>query len=161
MKYQLRPEDLGFLERAPFRRTCSCELRVSADALFEQLAARPENWPRWFGPADDVHYESPPPYGVGAVRFFRLYRFVRAREQIITWEPGRRFAYRAHEANVPGVSALMEQWTLMPTTGALTKVSWTLAIDSKPPVQLLLRASQRHIDRLFRTATQRLEGLCG
>ncbi|MFF3685959.1 SRPBCC family protein [Streptomyces sp. NPDC002187] len=160
MKYQLRPEDLGFLERAPFRRTCTRDLRAPADAVFDQLAAHPEIWPRWFAPANDVHYEGPPPYGVGTVRFFRLYHLIRAREQIITWEPGKRFAYRAHETNAPGVTALMEQWTLAPTTDAMTNLSWTLAIDSKPPIHLLLRAGQRHIDQLFRKAMQRLEGLC-
>ncbi|MFK0256373.1 SRPBCC family protein [Streptomyces sp. NPDC090445] len=160
MKYQLRAEDLGFLDRAPFRQSCTRELHAPSDAVFDQLAAHPENWPRWFAPANDVHYEGAPPYGKGSTRYFRLYRIIRAREQITAWDPGERFAYRAHEANAPGVSALMEQWTLQPTSETTTAVSWTLAIDSKPPVHLLLRASRHHIDKLFRKATKQLEELC-
>ncbi|MFD5428450.1 SRPBCC family protein [Streptomyces sp. NPDC127084] len=160
MKYQLRPEDLGFLDRAPFRRTCTGELRAPAEAVFEQLAVHPEHWPRWFAPADDVHFVGAPPYGVGATRYFRLYRVVRAHERITAWDPGRRFAYRVEETNAPGVTAMMEQWLLEPTSDATTAVSWTLAVDSRPPVHLLLRAGQRHIDQLFRKAMPRLEGLC-
>ncbi|MBJ6638668.1 SRPBCC family protein [Streptomyces sp. DHE7-1] len=160
MTYQLRAEDLGFLTRARFRQTCTRELRAPADAVFEQLAERPENWPRWFAPADDVHFEGRPPHGVGSVRFFRLYRVLRARERIIAWDPGHRFAYCAREANAPGVSALVELWTLTPSSGIATSVTWTLAVDSAPPVHLLLRAGRRHIDTLFRDGTRRLEVLC-
>ncbi|MGW1586989.1 SRPBCC family protein [Streptomyces sp. NPDC002386] len=160
MTYRLRPEDLAFLGNAPFRQSCTGELRAPAAALFDQIAARPDNWPRWFAPADDVHYEGPPPYGVGSMRSFRLYRLVRAREQVIVWAPEERFAYRVHEANVPGVSALMEQWTLTPLTDTRTRVDWTLAIDGGPFVRLLLRAGRRHIDKLFRDSAHRLESLC-
>ncbi|MGW2702813.1 SRPBCC family protein [Streptomyces sp. NPDC001340] len=160
MIHQLRTEDLGFLDRAPFRQACTRQLHASADAIFEQLAAHPEDWPRWFAPADDVHFEGPPPYGVGSLRYFRLYRVIRARDRIIAWDPGRRFAYCALEANAPGVLALLEEWTLTPSTDTRTTVTWTLAIDSRAPVHLLLRASRHHIDRLFREATQRLEALC-
>ncbi|WP_406169081.1 SRPBCC family protein [Streptomyces sp. NBC_00996] len=160
MSYQLRPEDLGFLARAPFRQTCTRKLRAPADAIFEQLAEQPENWPRWFAPANDVYFEGSPPYGDGSTRYFRLYRAIRARERIIAWDPGERFAYCAYEANAPGVSALVEQWTLAPSADTATIVTWTLAVDSKTPVHLLLRAGRRHIDSLFREGMQRLEALC-
>lgn len=160
MKYRLRPEDLAFLESAPFRQTCTGELQAPAGAAFEQIAARPENWPRWFTPADDVHYEGPPPYGVGSMRFFRLYRLVRAREQIIAWDPDERFAYQVHEVNVPGVRALMEQWMLTPLTDTTTGIRWTLAVDVRPVTRLLLQASRRHIDKLFHDSAHRLEVLC-
>ncbi|MFJ9865687.1 SRPBCC family protein [Streptomyces sp. NPDC101165] len=163
MTHQLRPEDLTFTERAPFRQTCTRELRASADAIFEQLAAHPENWPRWFAPANDVHFEGSPPYGVGSLRHFRLYRVIRARERIIAWDPGTRFAYCAQEVNTLGVSALVEEWILTPTAktaDSRTTVTWTLAVESKPPVNLLLRASRHHINKLFMESIQRLEALC-
>ncbi|MGW7363893.1 SRPBCC family protein [Streptomyces sp. NPDC054841] len=160
MTYQLRSEDLGFTRRAPFRQTCTQELRASADALFEQLAAYPENWPRWFAPANDVHFEGSPPYGTGSLRCFRLYRVIRARERIIAWDPGRRFAYCAQETNAPGVRALVEEWTLTPSGDARTTVRWTLAVDSRAPVHLLLRSGRHHINKLFREAAQRLEAMC-
>ncbi|MEU2339581.1 SRPBCC family protein [Streptomyces sp. NPDC006654] len=159
MAYQLRREDLGFLDRARFRQTCVRELRAPADALFVQLAERPENWPRWFAPANDVHFEGSPPYGVGSTRCFRLYRAVRARERILAWDPGRRFAYCAYEANMPGVSALVEQWTLASRADTATTVTWNLAIDASPCAHQLLRAGRRHIDTLFREGMQRLEVL--
>lgn len=61
MSRQLRSEDLGFLARAPVRRTRVRDLDAPADVVFEQLAAHPENWPRWFGPANECLYEGPPP----------------------------------------------------------------------------------------------------
>ncbi|EST36619.1 SRPBCC family protein [Streptomyces roseochromogenus] len=160
MTYRLRSEDPGFLASAPFRQTCTAELHAPAGPVFDQIAAQPENWPHWFRPANDVRYEGPPPHGVGTMRFFRLYRLIRAREQVTAWDPDERFAYQVHEVNMPGVRALMEQWTLTPLTGTRTGVRWTLAVDAGPFVHLLLRASRRHIDRLFQDATHRLENLC-
>ncbi|MET8753934.1 SRPBCC family protein [Streptomyces sp. NPDC004667] len=161
MKYELRPEDLAFTERARFRRHCTRTVKASAEAVFDQLALHPENWPRWFGPANDVHYEDQPPHGIGSTRFFRLYRVIRARERVIAWDPGRHFAYRVHEANVPGVAAVIEEWTLVPSPDAGTTVGWTLAVDAGPPVDRLLRAGHRHIDTLFHRSMRRLEDLCG
>ncbi|MGW7365086.1 SRPBCC family protein [Streptomyces sp. NPDC054841] len=160
MRHSLRSEDLGFLERAPLRRTRSRELRAPADAIFDQLAAHPENWPRWFGPANECRYEGAPPYGVGTMRYLRLCRVIRAREALLVWDPGKHFAYQVHETNVRGVAAMMEGWTLAPLADRRTRVSWTIAVDCAPPVHLLLRASQRRVDKIFQDAMKRLEGMC-
>lgn len=160
MPHQLRSEDLGFLGLAPVRRTRTRYLHAPADVIFEQLAAHPENWPRWFGPANECRYEGEPPYGVGTTRHLRLYRLIRARETLLVWDPGKRFAYRVHETDARGVTAMMEQWTLAPSAHERTRVSWTIAVDCSPPVRLLLRVSQRHVDKIFRDAMERLEGMC-
>ncbi|MFE3765528.1 SRPBCC family protein [Streptomyces sp. NPDC059104] len=99
--------------------------------------------------------------GIGSTRFFRLYRVIRARERIIARDPGRHFAYRVHEASVPGVAAMIEEWTLTPYPDTGTTVGWTLAVDAGPPVGRLLRAGHRHIDTLFHRSMRRLEDLCG
>ncbi|MGW4872933.1 SRPBCC family protein [Streptomyces chartreusis] len=160
MSRQLRSEDLGFLARAPVRRTRVRDLDAPADVVFEQLAAHPEHWPRWFGPANECRYEGPPPYGVGTTRLLRLYRLVRAREILMVWDPGEQFAYRVHQTNARGVTAVMERWALTPSAGGRTRVSWTIAVDCAPPVRLLLRVSRRHVDKVFQDAMKRFEGLC-
>ncbi|MFF5312929.1 SRPBCC family protein [Streptomyces massasporeus] len=160
MPHQLRSEDLGFLERAPVRRTRIHDLHAPADVIFEQLADHPENWPRWFGPANECRYEGAPPYGVGTVRRLRLYRLIQARETLLARDPVERFAYQVHETNARGVTAMMEQWTLAPSAHERTRVSWTIAVDCTPPVRLLLRVSQRHVDKIFQDAMKRLEGIC-
>ncbi|MFD4511022.1 SRPBCC family protein [Streptomyces sp. NPDC058464] len=160
MAHQLRSEDLGFLERAPVRRTRTRDLHAPADAIFEQLAAHPEDWPRWFGPVSECSYEGAPPYGVGTVRHIRLYRLFRARETVLAWDPGKRFAYQVDETGTRGVTAMMEQWTLTPLANERTRVDWTIAVDCAPPVRLLLRASQGLMDKAFQDAMKQLEDVC-
>ncbi|MFJ1999526.1 SRPBCC family protein [Streptomyces chartreusis] len=101
-----------------------------------------------------------PPYGVGTTRRLRLYRLVRAREILMVWDAGEQFAYRVHQTNARGVTAVMERWALTPSAGGRTRVSWTIAVDCAPPVRLLLRVSRRHVDRVFQDAMKRFEGLC-
>ncbi|MER6999950.1 hypothetical protein [Streptomyces sp. NPDC000410] len=57
------------------------------------------------------------------MRYLRLCRVVRAREALLVRDPGERFAYRVHEANVRGVAAMMERWTLVPLADGRTRVS--------------------------------------
>lgn len=160
MAHQLRSEDPGFLERAPVRRTRSRDIRASADAIFDQLAAHPENWPRWFGPANECRYEGTPPYGVGTVRYLRLCKVIRAHEKLLVWDSPGRFVYQVHDTNARGVAAMMEQWTLTPSADGRTRVSWTIAVDCSAPVHLLLRATQRRLDKIFQEGMKRLEHLC-
>ncbi|SDM62591.1 Polyketide cyclase / dehydrase and lipid transport [Streptomyces sp. cf386] len=159
MAQQLRSEDLSFLERAPVRRTRTRDLHAPAEAIFEQLAAHQENWPRWFGPANECHYVGPPPYGVGTVRFLRLYKAIRAHETVLVRDPAERFAYWVRDTNVPGLAAMMEQWNLTPLADGRTRVSWTMAVDCSAPVRLMFRATQRHVDKIFQEAMKRLERL--
>lgn len=97
---------------------------------------------------------------MGTTRRLRLYRLVRAREILMVWDAGEQFAYRVHQTNARGVTAVMERWALTPSAGGRTRVSWTIAVDCAPPVRLLLRVSRRHVDRVFQDAMKRFEGLC-
>jgi len=94
------------------------------------------------------------------MRYLRMYRLIRARETLLVWDPGERFAYRVHETGVRGVTAMTEQRALAPSADERTRVGWTIAVDCAPPVRLLLRVSQRHVDKIFQDVMKRLEGLC-
>ncbi|MFD9303482.1 SRPBCC family protein [Streptomyces sp. NPDC060048] len=157
MIHRLRPEGLEFLDHAPVRQTCTRALHTPAGLLFEQLAARPQDWPRWLGFVRACQYQAAPPYGVGTVRHLRVAGGLRFHEAVIAWDPDERFAYRVEETNAPGLTAMMEQWKLTPLSQKLTRVSWTMAADGSPPLRLLLRAGRNRVDRTFGEAMKRLD----
>ncbi|MEU8436975.1 SRPBCC family protein [Streptomyces sp. NPDC029216] len=157
MTHRLRFEDLGFLARAPVRQACTRDLHTPADLLFEQLAARPQDWPRWLGFARECQYQGAPPFGIGTKRQLRVAGGLRFQEAVIAWDPGERFAYRIEETNVPGITAMMEEWSLTPLSQTRTRVSWTMAADGSRPVRLMMRAGRRRVDKTFGKAMRRLD----
>jgi hypothetical protein len=52
------------------------------------------------------------------VRYLRLRGGVAARERILVWDrPAGVFAYRVDETDAPGVSAMLERWTIHALSG--------------------------------------------
>jgi hypothetical protein len=156
MLRDLRHEDLAFLQRAPLRQTRTRELEMPADQVFAELAGHPERWPRWFTPVRDCRYEGDAPFGVGTARRLALRGGVVAHEQVLAWDENRRFAYRVEQLNVPGVRALMEEWTVSPVTPGRSTVQWVLAADCARPARMLLRTGRPLIDHVFEAATRKM-----
>jgi Polyketide cyclase / dehydrase and lipid transport len=155
--HRLRTENLGFLESAPVRLTCTHTVRASSASVFDQVAARPEDWPLWFMPALWCAYEGQPPHGVGTVRHLFVRGDLRFRETVLAWEDGKRFAYRVEECNLPGIRACMERWTIDALNDSACRVGWTLAVDGRRPVRMVLRAGRGAVDRAFGRSMARLE----
>jgi Polyketide cyclase / dehydrase and lipid transport len=79
-----------------------------------------------------------------------------AKEKVLAWDEGRRFAYRVDDVNAPGVRAFMEEWTVEPTAEGKTRLRWVLAVDGTKPVQLLLQLGRAGLDRVFSQAARRM-----
>ncbi|MCP2322208.1 hypothetical protein HDA40_000715 [Hamadaea flava] len=152
---------LDFIDNAVTRHEVIGTVRLSADQVFASLAEHPERWPAWFGIARTAWYEGGPPFGEGTIRYLRLRGGVVARERILVWDRSAGvFAYRVEETNAPGVSAMLERWTVHGLSRDRVRVGWLIAIDATAPVRTLVRW-RRPIDGLFHRAMRRLEEQAG
>ncbi|MET8748988.1 SRPBCC family protein [Streptomyces sp. NPDC004667] len=109
MTRRLRPVGLGFTEDAPTRLVFTARASAAPDAVYRALAEEVTGWPSWFRAVTLAR-----PTGGGGGREVRLMGGVRFRETVMAADPGRRYAYRVDETNVPAVRALLEEWLLTP-----------------------------------------------
>ncbi|MER7759016.1 SRPBCC family protein [Streptomyces sp. NPDC097619] len=151
MRRRLRPVGMDFAESAPVRLVFETEVRSDADAVYRALAEEVTGWPAWFRAVTLAR----PMHG-GAGREVRLVGGVRFEETVMAADPGRRYAYRVDETNLPGPQALLEEWRLTPA-GTGTRVRWTFATTGPAPFRLALRSARPGLGRAFRDATRALD----
>src|SRR5262250_3052803 len=124
----MRKEDLTFLERAPVRHVFERVIAAPRAAVFAAIAD-PTGWKHWFPGVRDARYHGAPPYGVGTIREADV-SGTRWIEEMIAWEPDRRWAYAVLEASTPLASAQVESFDVDDAPGG-TRVRWTLAIEPR------------------------------
>lgn len=153
MTRRLRPVGLGFLDDAPLRLAYTARVSAAPDTVYRALAEEVTGWPDWFRAVTLAR-----PTGGGAGREIRLTGGARFQETVMAADPGRRYAYRVDETNVPGMSALLEEWRLTPAPDSPgTLVRWTFAADGPAPLRLALTAARPALGHSFRTAVRTLD----
>ena len=151
--FELRREDLFFLDRAPVTFTCEADVGAPRPAIFAALAD-PSTWSAWFPGVRRAWYPSPAPHGVGTVREARVggTRWV---EELIAWDADRRWAYTVTRASVPIAWAQVESFELE-AHGAATRVTWKIACEPRLLMRLGAPAGPRVIRGVFARAMQNL-----
>ncbi|MER0444214.1 SRPBCC family protein [Streptomyces sp. Edi4] len=150
MARRLRPMELTFATSAPVRLVFTAHVPAGPGAVHRALADEVAQTPLWF-----TSVVAARPLDGGAGREVRLRGGVFFRETILASDPGERYAYRIDETNVPGVSALVEDWRLTPA-GSGTTVRWTMASDGPALFRLAMRAAAPGIGQSFRGAMRNL-----
>ena len=156
MWFPMRQEDLDFVERAPVVHVADAVVRAPRDAVFAALADA-SGWPRWFPNVRAAAYTSPPPHGVGTIREADV-RGTRWVEEMIAWDPGRRWAWTVLRASVPFATAQVESFELDDAGGG-TRVRWTLALEPRLLGRLGAPFTGRAMTRLLRRAMTNLEAV--
>lgn len=154
--YVTRPVDLDFLQTAPLRMTFANTLRATPGAVFDAIAHDVASLPHWYGAVADAQYGGSGPFGVGTKRRVRLVGGVAFHEQVLAWDTPHRYAYRIERTTVPGIRAMAEEWTVLPTPAG-TRVAWTMAVDAALPTAMAVRASAPGIAVATRRAMGRLD----
>lgn len=152
MARQLRPVELDFADTAPLRFSCTADLGVPREAVYVALAEELENWPMWLTSVTGV---TPTRGGAGRRVVLKGGRFFE--ETIMAAQPSERYAYRVDETNVPGVRALLEDWTLARSPSGGTRVRWTMAVGGPPALRGVLRLAGPGVSRSIRAALRGLE----
>jgi hypothetical protein len=161
----VRKEDMSFVERAPVRHVFTRVVAARRDAVFAAIAD-PTGWHAWFPGVRGARSASPPPYGVGTIREADV-SGTRWVEEMIAWEPGRRWAYTVTDASTPLASAQVEVFdcddvrdapgTAGDASAARTCVTWTLAIEPRLLQKIAAPIAPLVMGRLFARAMTNLE----
>src|SRR5215470_2998323 len=149
MWFPMRREDLGFVDRAPIVHVVEATAPAPCQAVFAALADA-EAWPRWFPGVRAARYTSPPPHGVGSVRE-AIVSGTRWVEEIIVWEPDRRWGWTVTGASMPFAAAQIEVFELRPA-GATTQARWTIALEPRLLARLAAPLTGRAMRRLWQRA---------
>ncbi|MFE5486071.1 SRPBCC family protein [Streptomyces sp. NPDC056527] len=151
MARRLRPVELDFATSAPVRLVFTAEVAAPPSAVHRSLAVELGSMPAWFAPVS-----SATPTADGAGRTVRLRGGIVFHETIMADEPDTRYAYRIDETNAPGVTAMLEDWTLSPA-GSGTRVRWTMAVDGPGPCLFAMRLARPGVGKSFRDAMRSLD----
>src|SRR5439155_25970150 len=100
MWHALTPSELGFTNESPFRFENEAVAEAPPDRVFAVLADAP-GWPRWCKDFKKAEWTTAAPPGVGSTREVKMRDGLGARERMLAWEPGRRFAFSVDELTRP------------------------------------------------------------
>jgi hypothetical protein len=154
MRFALRHEDLGFIDRAPMRQVAEAAVHGEPAAVFAALADATA-WPRWFPGVRAAWYSTSPPHGVGTVREANVggTHWV---EKMIAWDEPVRWAWTVTSASVPFAAAQVESFELAPAAGG-TRARWTIGLEPRLLALLGRPFMRRTTASLFARAMANLE----
>lgn len=155
MWFELRREDMGFIERARDVHVVASTLAAPRARVFAAFAD-PTGWPDWFPNVQAATYRTPPPHGVGTIREARVGGTTWV-EEMIAWDDGVRWAWTVLRATVPLASAQVESFAFADTPGGGTRIEWTLALDPRLVARLGARFAGPTIERMLARATAALD----
>jgi len=156
MRFTMRHEDLGFIERAPMSQVVEAVVSSEPSAVFAALADA-DGWPRWFPGVRAAWYSTPPPHGVGTVREANV-SGTHWVEKMIAWDDPVRWAWTVTGASLPFAGAQVESFELQPAAGG-TRVRWTIGLEPRLLARLGRPFMQRTTASLFARAMRNLETL--
>jgi len=158
MWFEMRKEDLGFLDRAPVVHVAEAGVPATPAVVFAALVEAP-GWKHWFPSLREASYTSPPPHGVGTIRAanFSGTHWI---EEMIAWDEPARWAWTVTRASVPLATAQVESFELA-DDGDGTRIRWTLALEPRLIARLGAPFMGRTVSRLLARAMRNLEARLG
>src|SRR5262245_20024205 len=106
MWFEMRRENLKFVEHAPVVRATAAEVAAPRARVFQALVDTP-GWTRWFPNVRSAEYTSPPPHGKGSIRLSDT-AGTQWEEEVIVWDVDRRWGWTVLRASVPLATAQVE-----------------------------------------------------
>jgi carbon monoxide dehydrogenase subunit G len=154
MRFEMRHEDLAFIDRAPMVQVLEADVSHEPTAVFAALADAAA-WPRWFPGVRAACYSTPPPHGVGTIREANV-SGTHWVEEMIAWNDPTQWAWTVTAASLPFALAQVESFELQPASGG-TRVRWTIALQPRLLARLGRPFMRRTTASLFARAMRNLD----
>jgi len=154
MRFEMRQEDLAFIDRAPMVQVVEATVSSQPKAVFAALTDA-AGWPHWFPGVRAAWYSTPPPHGVGTIREANV-RGTHWVEKMIAWDDASRWAWTVTAASVPFAVAQVESFELQGAAGG-TRVRWTIGLEPRLLALLGRPLLRRTTVSLFARAMQNLD----
>jgi carbon monoxide dehydrogenase subunit G len=143
----------SWIEQAPERCSASREIAATPDRIWAELADH-ESWPEWFEAVKAVTVTGEGE-GVGAERSVRLPGLV-VDEEIIVWDVGERFAYRATGLSRGTFRSINGRVTIEDHGDGRCRVSYNQGFDPVWWFRLPFKLARRNLEKNLGAA---LDGL--
>lgn len=154
----LEPQDLSFVDNAPFHAEATIVCPTPATAVFAVLADH-RRWPEWIGGGvTAVVPTSDPEGGLGATRIVRLLGLARIEETFIGWSEPTLWAFTATRFRPRIFSKLVERFVLEPAGDQRCHVTYRMAADFPPLLRPVGGIVVSSFGSVARTALGRLIG---
>jgi hypothetical protein len=131
--FPLQDRSADWAAQAPVVINRSFAVKAAPDAVFDVMADL-VGWSSWFKGMRKVQIDGDLSSGVGARRTVWV-GATRAEERFLVWEPGQRMSFVLTAANLPGLAAMVEDYSLTPGADGGTVVTATIGVEGR----LLLR----------------------
>jgi uncharacterized protein YndB with AHSA1/START domain len=123
----LTPRDIDFVDEAALRIETQVEVAATPEEVWQVLTDN-ERWPEWFPAAKACRTTSETAAGVGATRWIHFDLF-KVNERYTVWEPPTQWAFTIVDANLPGITSVVERYLIDPIDSGTTRLSHILAAD--------------------------------
>jgi uncharacterized protein YndB with AHSA1/START domain len=125
----LRPEDLGFADRAPWQFDVSATLAAAPAEVWSAFTDN-TSWTAWYATCRVCRTTSTATEGLGMTRYIEV-DALKAHEQVIAWEPERLWAFTVTELGRPFCTAMVERATFAASSGGGTDVTYRMASEPR------------------------------
>lgn len=135
-----------WIHSAPFIARETRTVEASPAEVFDALADH-ENWPQWFTNIASVERIGDRSDGVGSKRRVHINKRVVVDEEFNVWEPGERWGFTILTSTLGGLRSMNELVTIADLGDGRSEVTYTMGIDPKFPVSILLKAARRGVHK--------------
>ena len=147
--FTTQPVGEAFFDTAPLRLRDAFDIPQPATKVWADLTA--ENPLAWCRILQSITWTSPPPYGVGTTRTARSLAGTSVlNERFFRWEPGQRQSFYAVQASMPLFRRFAEDYLVEPTSDTSCRLTWTIAIESRPVARIADPGNWLLLGTLFR-----------
>lgn len=156
----LEPCDEAFASRVQPQHCYENRVLLAAEPeeVFDVVAGLiPGAEAQWFPNFKSAQWLSPPPHGVGSIRDYRL-TYMRAVEQFLVWERGRRLVFSVSGLSLPLLRRFLEYYEFERIDPGHTSLRWRVCYEPRSFMMTLIHPIVRPMfARDFREATANLK----
>lgn len=134
-----------WIHAAPFIASETRVIEASPEEVFAALADH-VNWPKWFTNIESIE-PGETAAGVGATRRVNINKRVSVDEEFIVWEPNERWGFTIESATIGGLNSMNELVTIDDRGDGRVAVTYTMGIDAKFPVSVVLKVARKAVHK--------------
>jgi hypothetical protein len=149
--------DEHFVQSAPYRFVNVIRCATSPDTAFDVIS-NSEFDEEWFPDFVSAEWKTPPPYGVGSKRLYKL-KYMTILEEFLTWERGRRLVFRVSYCSLPIVRRFLENYEIRRDAEGRTEITWQVCYEPNPWLRFLHPLLRPLFAKDFSKAANQLEAL--